>query len=135
MQTLSALFIACSLFAATPDADTAAWITAQGGRASTDTAGHVISANLGSTWITDVDLQRIGELAYLRELDLSHTMITDVGLEHLRNLRRVTRLSLYYAEYFSDSGIAHLAEWKSLERLDLHGTKVTSKVFEHIARL
>jgi internalin A len=135
MKILPALLFACSLFAATPDTDTAAWITAQGGRAATDAAGHVIAANLGSTWITDVDLQRIGDLAYLRELDLSHTMITDVGLEHLKNLRRVTTFSLYYAEYFSDSGIAHLADWKSLEHLDLHGTKVTSKVFEHIARL
>ena len=44
-------------------------------------------------------------------------------------------LNLYYAEYITDSGLSNLVEWSRLERLDLHGTKITSKALEHIGRL
>jgi Leucine-rich repeat (LRR) protein len=123
------------LLAAAPDTETGKWITAQGGHFTTEAAGHIVSVDLASTWITDVDLARIGQLERLQKLDLSHTLITDVGLEHLKPLRNVTDLNLYYAEYFTDSGIAHLTNWRKLQRLNLHGTKVTSKVFDHLTRL
>ena len=123
------------LLAVSPDAETGKWITAQGGDFATDPAGHITSVDLASSWITDVDLARVGQLEHLQKLDLSHTLITDVGLEHLKKLRNVTDLNLYYAEYFTDSGLAHLTAWKKLLNLNLHGTKVTSKVFDHLARL
>ncbi|MEO8128149.1 MAG: hypothetical protein ABJF23_27805 [Bryobacteraceae bacterium] len=123
------------LLAVSPDAETGKWITAQGGHFTTDSTGHIVTADLAASWITDVDLARIGELEQLQKLDLSHTLITDVGLEHLKKLRYVTDLNLYYAEYFTDSGIAHLTDWKKLLHLNLHGTKVTSKVFDHLAKL
>lgn len=123
------------LLAVAPDAETGKWITAQGGHFTADSTGHIITADLAATWITDVDLARIGQLEHLQKLDLSHTLITDVGLEHLKQLRNVTDLNLYYAEYFTDSGIAHLIDWKKLLHLNLHGTKVTSKVFDHLSHL
>ncbi len=123
------------LLAVTPDAETGKWITAQGGHFTADAAGRIVSVDLAATWITDVDLARIGRLEHLQKLDLSHTLVTDVGLEHLKKLRNVTDLNLYYAEYFTDSGVAHLVDWKKLLHLNLHGTKVTSKVFEHLSHL
>jgi Leucine-rich repeat (LRR) protein len=115
--------------------DAASWIEVQGGHVMKDSSGRITGVNLASTWITDVDLERVGELRDLQKLDLSHTAITDVGLEHLKKLRNVTDLNLYYAEYITDSGLSNLVDWSRLERLDLHGTKITSKALEHIGRL
>jgi internalin A len=117
------------------EADLALWIGDQGGRCTQDDAGHIVSVDLASTWITDADLARIGGLQYLRKLNLAHTKITDVGMEHLAGLKGVTDLNLYYGEYITEDGIAHLKGWTKLERLNLRGTKVTSKVFDHLARL
>ena len=108
---------------------------AQGGRFTPDTAGRIVAVSLASTWITDLDLERVGALENLQKLDLSHTPITDVGLEHLKGLRNITDLNLYYAEYITDGGLANLTGWNRLERLDLHGTKITSKSLEAIGRL
>jgi len=47
----------------------------------------------------------------------------------------VRELSLYYAEYITEDGLAHLRHWKKLEILNLRGTLVTSKVFEHLAQM
>ncbi len=95
----------------------------------------VDSADYAHTWITDADLARAGASPQLRKIDLSHTKITDLGLEHLRNLRNVIDLNCLFAEYITEDGIAHLSGWKNLERLNLRGTKATSKVFDHLAKL
>jgi Leucine-rich repeat (LRR) protein len=120
---------------AAPEQDIASWLENQGGRVTKEANGHIVGVSLGSTWVTDVDLERIGELKDLQKLDLSHTQITDVGLEHLKDLRNVTDVNLYYAEYITDSGLSNFVDWNRLERLDLHGTKITSKALEHIGRL
>lgn len=111
------------------------WVRSQGGAVENDSSGNLIGIDLSSTWVTDADMARLGRLTALRKLDLSHAKITDVGLEHLRGLRRVVDLNLYYAEYISDSGIAHIKGWEQLEHLTLRGTKVTSRVFDHLAGL
>src|SRR4051794_2060867 len=79
------------------DPDPIAWITEQGGRAERNDAGQIVAVDLTSTWITDADLARIGRIGSLRKLNLAHTRITDVGIEHLKPLKNVTELSLYYA--------------------------------------
>ena len=89
--------------------------------------------DLTSKWISDADLARVARDQDLRKLDLSHTRITDAGLLRLAPLQHVRELNLYYAEYMTEDGIAHLRDWKELERLNLRGTRVTSKVFEHLA--
>src|SRR5687767_5966371 len=80
-------------------------------------------------------MAKVGQMRELRKLDLSRTKITDFGLEHLKPLTNLRELSLYYAEYITEDGIAHLKGWKDLEVLNLRGTRVTSKVFEHLASL
>jgi Leucine-rich repeat (LRR) protein len=99
------------------------------GRLGTDAAEYA------HTWITDADLASAGAAAELRRIDLSHTRITDLGLEHLRGLKNVVDLNCLFCEYVTEDGIAHLAGWKKVERLNLRGTKVTSKVFDHLAKL
>lgn len=98
-------------------------------------AAAVSELDLTSQWVTDADLARVGRMTELRKLDLSQTKITDAGLEHLKSLPSVRELHLHYAEYMTEDGIAHLRGWKQLEVLNLRGTRVTSKVFEHIAHL
>lgn len=93
------------------------------------------SADFTSSWITDADLAKVGQNQSIRRLDLSHTKITDVGLEYLKPLKHVRELSLYYAEYITEDGLANMRDWKELEVLNLRGTRVTSKVFEHIGKM
>ncbi|MFN7919003.1 MAG: hypothetical protein U0Q16_02835 [Bryobacteraceae bacterium] len=98
-------------------------------------AATTAEIDLTSQWVTDADLARVGQMTALRKIDLSQTKITDAGLEHLKNLPAVRELHLHYAEYMSEDGIAHLRGWKQLEVLNLRGTRVTSKVFEHVAQM
>lgn len=95
----------------------------------------VDTADLSASWATDADLARLARQTTLRRLDLSHTKITDLGLENLKALPHVRELSLYYAEYVTEDGLAHLRHWKELEILNLRGTRVTSKVFAHLAQM
>ncbi len=96
---------------------------------------QIVSLDLSSTWITDADLERVGKIQTLQKLNLAHTRITDVGIEHLKPLENVTELNLYYAEYITDTALAHLRGWKHLEVLNLRGVRLTSAVFEHLAQL
>lgn len=88
--------------------------------------------DLTSSWVTDADLAKIGRMTHLRKLVLAETKVTDLGFEHLKNLRNVTELDCYFAEYLTEDAIAQIKGWTQLERLNLRGTKVTSKVFEHL---
>jgi Leucine-rich repeat (LRR) protein len=117
------------------EADTARWVADQGGRSAQDAAGHIVSVDLASTWITDADLARVAGLPQLHRLDLSHTRISDVGMEYLKSLPAVSELNLYFAEFITDDSIASLKTWSRLERLDLRGTRVTSRVFEYLGHL
>ena len=74
-------------------------------------------------------------LPQLESINLAYTKITDLGLEHLAPLENVKVLDLYYAEYVTDLGIAHLKHWKNLEYLNVRGTKVTSSLFEHVSKM
>lgn len=134
MKSLALLFPALLVAAVTSD-DLASWIQDTGGWIQKDKAGTIVEVDLTSTWVTDADLTRIGTLKQLRRLNLSHTKISDLGLEHLRDLENVTYLNCHYCEFISDGGIAYLKRWVNLEYLNLRGTEVTSRVFEHIANM
>lgn len=123
------------LAAAVTGDDLATWIQDSGGWVQKDKTGAIVDVDLTSTWVTDADLSRIAALKQLRKLNLSYTKISDLGLEHLRDLENVTYLNCYYCEFISDGGIAYLKRWTNLEHLNLRGTEVTSRVFEHIANM
>jgi Leucine-rich repeat (LRR) protein len=125
--------LVCALLALPALADVADWIAATGGTYVKDKAGQVVEVDLTLTWITDDDLARIATLTELRKLNLSHTKIGDLGLAALRPLKNVTWLSCYYCDYITDGGIAYLRHWQNLEHLNVRGTEVTGRVFEHVA--
>src|SRR5262245_41042919 len=103
-----------------------------GGNIEKDKTGQVVAVDLTNTWINDDDLALVATLPELRRINLSHTKIGDSGLAHLRPLRKVTHLSCYYCDYVTDGGIAYLKNWQNLEYLNVRGTEVTSRVFEHL---
>jgi internalin A len=106
-----------------------------GGRMTTNSAGEVVGVDLSNAWMTDADLDRLARLPALEAINLAYTKITDEGLERLEPLKHVKVLNLHYAEAVTDLGIAHLKHWRNLEYLNVRGTKVTSSLFEHIAKM
>lgn len=105
--------------------DVAAWVTAKGGRVTTDPALGIVGVDLSYTWIGDTDLERIASLKNLRSLDLSFVRVTDRGIERLRHLPNVEHLVLHSAEQITDLALTYFRGWKKLRRLDLGGTDIT----------
>jgi len=121
------------IFSADPKPGTTQWIEDLGGTATRSRLGSVTGVSLRGTWINDADLRRLNELPDLKTLDLSLTHITDQGMQEIKDLRGITDLSLYFAEYVTDESVAAIKGWKGLKRLNLHGTKVSDTGLEHIA--
>jgi hypothetical protein len=128
-----AMLFAVSLFGADVKAPDTHWIDDLGGHLVRDGQSRITGVILRGTWVGDADLRHLSELPDLNYLDLSLTHITDQGMSEVGKLRGVTDLSLYYAEYVTDQGIAAIKDWKKLKRLNLHGTKISDTGLEHIA--
>jgi hypothetical protein len=92
-----------------------------------------VALDLSRTWVNDSDLQRVGTFTELRTLDLSHTRVTDLGFVHLKKLRNVTAVNLYYAELVGDGACAVMKLWPKLQTLNMRGTKVTDTGVAHLA--
>src|SRR4051794_4388897 len=105
------------------------------GKAVKDASGEIVELDLTGTWVTDADMAKVARLRHLRKLDISETRLTDSGLERLAALENVVELNCHYAEFLTEDGVAWLRNWKRLERLNLRGTRVTSKVFDSLAKL
>jgi internalin A len=109
------------------------WISDLGGSVNRNAQGRVTGVSFRGSWVGDADLRGLNELPDLTTLDLSLTHITDQGMQEIKNLRGITELNLYYAEYVTDEGVAAIKDWKKLRRLNLHGTKVGDTGLEHIS--
>jgi internalin A len=109
------------------------WIEDAGGTVIRDAAGRITGVDLRASWVTDTDLRKLVTLPYLSYLDLSLTRITDQGMQELKNAPGIVDLSLYFAEYVTDEGLAAIKDWKKLKRLNLHGTKISDTTLEHIS--
>jgi hypothetical protein len=110
-----------------------AWITNAGGTFSRNSAGQITAVNFRASWVTDAEMRNVAKLPALASLDLSLTRVTDQGMQELRGLTGVVELNLRFAEYVTDEGLAAIKSWKKLQRLVLHGTKVSDTSLEHIA--
>ena len=129
LRTLLAGLLSISTLAAVD----AGWVEDLGGSIERDEAGDVIGVNLRATWVTDTDLRKLAEYPKIEWLDLSLTHITDQGMQELKALPGVVDLNLRFAEYVTDEGLAAIKGWKKLERLNIHGTKISDTTLEHIS--
>ena len=98
-----------------------------------DERGRITGVDLASKWVTDDDLALLGELEQLRRIRLDYSWISDLGMKRLTYLLKVREIGLSYCDYLTDGAVAAIKDWKELEVLDLEGTDVTSRSFEHIA--
>jgi hypothetical protein len=91
---------------------------------------------LGSCpFVTDRGLERLGNLRSLELLWLTHMPeVTGAGIKGLRRLHRLRRLNLDGTQV-TDTGVEALSALPRLECIELNGTGVTDKCFEHLARM
>ncbi len=111
------------------------WIENLGGAVERDGSGDVVGVDLRATWVTDTDLRKLTKFPKLAWLDLSLTHITDQGMQELKDLPGIVDLNLRFTEYVTDEGLAAIKGWKKLERLNIHGTKISDATLEHISGL
>jgi internalin A len=124
---------AFSALAALPAADD--WAASKGGKLIRNPSGEVVEADFRLSWIDDADLKRLASFPGLSRIDLSHTRITDVGFSHLKDLKNVQSVNLYYSEQIGDGALAAMKNWKQLRELNLRGTKVTDAGLTHLSQL
>lgn len=91
--------------------------------------------DLTASWTQDADIDKVIENRQVTVLRLAETRVTDAGLERLRDAEFLREIDLYFAEFFTDDGIAALSGLNRLERLNLRGTRVTSRAFNAIAKM
>ena len=115
--------------------DLAGWVASVNGELERSESGDIVAVDLTSAWVSDDDLDLLAATPTLERINLSHTWITDLGLERLRALENVRELNLFYCDYLTDAAVLPLKGWKNLEVLNLEGTDVTSRSFEHLANI
>jgi len=85
-------------------------------------------AQLYLSLVTDAGMEAIGRMDSLRVLGLIGTNVTNVGLAHVRNLKRLERLTLGSAEGsppFNDQSLGHLRELTGLKHLTVFDDDTT----------
>jgi hypothetical protein len=76
--------------------------------------------------MTDASLAAIGKMTNLEELRIAGAGFSDRGLGHLKNLKRLTYLSLGEGNHtITDAGLATVSDMKALEYLDVQGWHIT----------
>jgi hypothetical protein len=81
----------------------------------------------GGVNISDRALGAIASLQNLRDLRLAFNRFQGRKLSILKPLANLERLDLQFCEGVKDDAISQLVEWKSLKRVDLHGSGVTKE--------
>jgi hypothetical protein len=81
---------------------------------------------LSAPRLTARAVEAISSLKQLRVLRLGHLRFPAKSLPVLKSLENVERLGLEFCPEVTDDALPHLASWKSLRLVDLHGTKVTA---------
>ena len=101
-----------------------------GGSIGHDRGGR-LTANLGTSAITDKEIALLAPLTALRMVDLRFSQISDAGLAALSNLTGVTDLNLDHTR-IDGSGLAHLTDLSSLEGLEISHTRLDDQALAHL---
>ena len=101
------------------------------GLATLGTMSRLDSIYLDTTEIGDAGLAALGTLPRLKILWIGHTRITNAGLVHLSRLP-LEGLGLSYTAV-DDEGLKHLEGLKTLDEVDLTGTKCTERGAKELA--
>jgi hypothetical protein len=81
----------------------------------------------GFTTLKEDAVEAVASLKQLRVLKLGHVRFPAKTMALLATLPKVERLNLEFSPEVADDALRHLASWKSLRWVDLHGTKVTAE--------
>ena len=111
------------------------WIEAQGGALHRSTNGKIVSIDLSRSWIGDIDVNRLAELAGLETLSLAQTHVTDDALRVVAALPDLRELDLFYCEHITDAGASLLRRAAALERLNVRGTKISDSGVQFLTEL
>jgi len=84
--------------------------------------------------VSDADLARLVELAYLELVIAQGTKITDVGLAHLARLPNLSGLNLSETT-ITKAGLEQLVSARQLRELTLGGSTITDETLEGLASL
>ena len=95
---------------------------------------RVVYVNLRDTRVADDDLEVIGRLAGLENLDLTSTRVSGKGLAHLAGLKGLRVLMLWKTRV-GDAGLAHLAGMTKLWALYLDDAPVSDTGMVHLKGL
>jgi internalin A len=95
--------------------------------------GHLRQLNILGAQVTDAGLAHLEGITGLRALYLSNMPITDAGLDHL-TLSKLRWLSLQNTA-ITDASLAHLRGSADLEFLSLNGTRITDAGLVHLSGL
>jgi hypothetical protein len=79
----------------------------------------------GFTTMKEEAVEAVASLSQLRVLRLGHIKFPAKSMAVLSRLPSVERLGLEFCPEVGDDALPHIAGWKSLRWVDLHGTKVT----------
>ena len=77
--------------------------------------------------ISQRGIEAIASLRQLRSLRLGHSSFPDKDLAMLATMPGIEELGLAFCPDVADGALRNLIGWKSLRRVDLHGTKVTAE--------
>ena len=111
------------------------WIADSGGSLVRDGDGEILSIDLSRSWVTDIDLRRLGGLARLERLGLAQTHVTDRALRVVASLPSLRELDLFFCEHVTDAGASTLRRAGLLEKLNVRGTKISDSGVRFLTEL
>lgn len=100
--------------------------------------------NIGQSKVTDIGVAHLAQIKTLEYLDLPSEGITNADLQHLSNLTNLKELDVtryhYVApklgkDYYTDKGLAALANCTRLEDLSIGSIGITDAGLDHIVKL
>ena len=95
---------------------------------------QLIWLKLGSSKITDANLQAIPKLSSLTRLFLEKTLITDKGLQQLKNLSKLQYLNLVGTKVTAN-GLGQLKDLKNLQQIYLYQTLISGNEWNNLKKI